>query len=79
MQPALKPGALILGSALPAPKLGRIVIVNRSPVSVKRVKDIVDNQYWVEGDNEAASIDSRSYGYVDRSDIAAIVLLKLFS
>lgn len=78
MRPVFKPGDVLLGSALIQPKPGHVAVVKRKPLSIKRIRKINSNGVWVEGDNAAASTDSRSYGYIDKSDIKAVIFMKLF-
>lgn len=78
MRPVLKPGNLLLGSGLIKPKSGHVAVVKRKPLSIKRIKKINSRGVWLEGDNAAASTDSRSYGYVGKRDIEAVIFMKLF-
>ena len=77
MSPTLKPDSVLLGSKLIKPKPGHVSVIDRSPVSIKRIKRIDDEGIWVEGDNSEASTDSRDYGYIDPKAIKAIVFMKL--
>lgn len=44
-------------------------------IRCKRIDHVKDgNQYWLLGDNEADSYDSRHFGYVNRTDIYKKVL-----
>lgn len=77
MQPTLRPGSLLLGSALIKPKLGHIAIIKRRPLSLKRIKKISGEGVWVEGDNPNASTDSRQFGLISPKDIEAVIFMKL--
>lgn len=77
MRPTFKLGNLLLGSALIKPKAGHVVVVNRKPLSIKRIKDINSKGIWIEGDNSLASTDSRQYGYIENSDIESVIFMKL--
>ena len=74
MVPSLAPGDRLLvrwrGRATP----GALVVVRRGDrLDVKRVVRRADGGWWVEGDNEAASTDSRSYGAVPDVDVVGVV------
>lgn len=81
MLPTLRPGdAVAVRSLRPGePRRGQIVVVQSGGFEiVKRViavpgeRGLDDDQYWVEGDNSAASTDSRARGPVSRADIAGV-------
>ncbi len=78
MLPALNPGDVLLGSALIRPRVGHVVVAQVSPLSIKRIKRVTDEGIWIEGDNAGMSTDSRSYGYIDRKDVRAVIFMKLY-
>ena len=43
---------------------------------IKRVAAVKDDEFFVEGDNKAASTDSRHYGTVNKEQVVGKVLLK---
>jgi len=80
MLPTLQPGDLLAVRPLRAaePHSGQIVVVRSAEREV--VKRVVDpkaplglDEYWIEGDNAAASTDSRTAGSVKRDEIAGVV------
>lgn len=75
MLPTFGEGTLLLGSALITPRPGHVVVLRHEPLSVKRVAHASDSGFWVEGDNPPASTDSRSFGYVQRKDIEAVIFM----
>ena len=77
MLPTFSPGDVLLGSALIRPKVGHVAVMKVAPLSIKRITRIENKQVWVEGDNTAHSIDSRSYGYINRKNIKAVIFMKL--
>lgn len=71
MVPTLAPGEWVLVRLGVAPRPGAVVLVRRPErLVLKRLVRVTgDGRYWVEGDNAAASDDSRTYGPVERADI----------
>lgn len=51
------------------PKTGKLI--------VKRIAKIKDNTYFLLGDNESESTDSRHFGYVKKKQIVGKVIYKL--
>ncbi len=75
MAPKLRPGQLIMATRL-FRKLhaGQVVIVERDNKQfVKRIERIEDDKLFVIGDNLAASVDSRQFGWLDRRAVVARV------
>jgi len=76
MQPALKPGRLVIGYAW-RKKLrpGSVVIFSHDGFEkIKRIRRIDGAYYYLLGDNECASTDSRQFGWVSRNRITALVI-----
>ena len=77
MEPALKKGDRVL-----VWKLGRIrrndIVVFSTPERdcVKRVVEVQGDEYFVLGDNLAASTDSRDFGTIHRHQIKGRVVLR---
>lgn len=74
MFPALKPGQDVLcfnwAYLFSKPKVGDIVVVkHQGKEMVKRIHYILGREYFVQGDNKKESIDSRSFGAIDRSQL----------
>lgn len=44
---------------------------------IKRIIKIENNRYFVEGDNKAASTDSRDFGMIDKDNIIGKVVFVL--
>ncbi|HVF21386.1 MAG TPA: S26 family signal peptidase [Mycobacteriales bacterium] len=77
MLPVLAPGDHLLVQWGRQPRPGRIVVVRRGGrLDVKRAIRVTDEAWWVEGDNGAASTDSREYGAVPVDDILGVVHLR---
>lgn len=75
MAPKLRPGQLIMATRI-FRKLhaGQVVIVERDHRQfIKRIERIEDDKVFVIGDNLAASIDSRQFGWLDRRAVIARV------
>jgi nickel-type superoxide dismutase maturation protease len=75
MVPTLAPGEWVLVRRGVAPRPGAVVVVRRPErLVVKRVVRLTgDGRVWVEGDNAAASDDSRTWGAVDPGAIVGEV------
>jgi nickel-type superoxide dismutase maturation protease len=84
MAPALRHGDQLLvrfGPTATRPRAGSVVVVALPdrPLSVKRVVRIeADGRVWIEGDNPAASTDSRELGSVSADAVRGRVLLRLW-
>jgi len=75
MVPSLKPGQLVMAWKYSEPQVGDLVILWHEDLEkIKRIHRINGRQYYVLGDNRAVSIDSRHFGYLDRSRIIARVI-----
>jgi signal peptidase I len=82
MLPTLRPADFLAVRALHAaePRRGQLVVVRLGELEVvKRViaepgeRALGANEFWVEGDNAAASTDSRAAGPVPREAIVGVV------
>lgn len=74
MLPALAPGDWLVVRRTSRLRPGRVAVVRLGGrLVVKRVVRSVDGGWWVEGDNAAASDDSRTYGAVAAADVVGEV------
>ena len=75
MAPKLKPGQLLLASALfKSLKPGQVVILQHDDKEkVKRIERVDGNKIFVIGDNLLASTDSRNFGWLSAESIMGIV------
>ena len=75
MIPTLAPGEHVVVRRTSAPAVGSVVVVRRPDrYVVKRVvRRTADGGLWVEGDNSAASDDSRVFGAVREVDVVGEV------
>jgi nickel-type superoxide dismutase maturation protease len=71
MQPQLKAGDLIFLRKTQKLKVGQVAIARRPDrpnlLVIKRVKAVTKNGYWLEGDNQSESDDSRIFGEVEKN------------
>jgi phage repressor protein C with HTH and peptisase S24 domain len=79
MLPLFKPGHLLLAvHDERAPREGDVVLIHHGGLEkVKRLKQIQGDRMYVEGDNQARSTDSRTFGWLHRSAIRARVIWPL--
>ena len=78
MTPTYQPGDLLLGWRWFKPHLDQVVVVQtRERTIIKRIKRLDAKTVWLEGDNAAASTDSRSFGSVALQQIQAVIITKL--
>lgn len=78
MIPTFTPGEKLLVSYGAKVKTGDIVILTvEKRMDIKRIVKIQENEIYVEGDNSQVSIDSRSYGPVNRDAIVAKFICRL--
>ena len=82
MSPAFPENCNVLASSLPFlfanPKTGDVVVINKSGrVYIKRIKEIKEGKYFLLGDNKSDSLDSKSFGLVNRNQILGKVIIKL--
>lgn len=80
MEPSFREGDYII--PLPyfffSPSAGDTVVLkhpHKNKLLLKRIEKITDNEYFVKGDNEAYSEDSREFGPVEKSLIAGRVIV----
>jgi nickel-type superoxide dismutase maturation protease len=84
MSPTFSPGDTVVASSLPylltKLKCGDIIVCTdprNERILIKRIARIRKDEYFVVGDNKAASTDSRQFGFIQRKDIIGKVLYKL--
>jgi nickel-type superoxide dismutase maturation protease len=74
MLPTLAPGEWLLVRRTSSPRAGCVAVVRLGGrLVVKRVVRRGAEGWWVVGDNEAASDDSRTYGAVPDADVVGEV------
>lgn len=54
-----------------------IVLEIKNKLMIKRIKKINNNELWIEGDNKNESTDSRSFGWIKKSQVVAKVMVRL--
>jgi nickel-type superoxide dismutase maturation protease len=83
MIPAYKSGVVVLAlKLLPKSKkklrVGDVVIFSHNGIEkLKRVARVSEQGYFMEGDNEMASTDSRSFGIINPDDVIGRILFPL--
>ena len=83
MYPTLTNGEKILVKRLGTPKKNDIIVFI-NPVSnkkegylIKRIVEINNNTYFVMGDNTKDSVDSRTFGWIDKKLLIGKMIMKL--
>lgn len=84
MEPTFRDGDFVLASDLiykfSRPKKGQIVVVFH-PVNgiqiIKRIIDVKNDSYFLEGDNASWSSNSNDFGWFERNKIRGRVVYKL--
>lgn len=78
MVPALRPGDFLLVRWGARPRPGDVVVLALPdrPLGIKRLIGQVPGGWWVEGDNPAASTDSRTFGPVPDAAVRGRVVLR---
>lgn len=81
MEPTIRHQQEILVSSIPfflrKPKVRDIVMLQRRQYIIKRIVKIKNNQFYVVGDNDKESTDSRNFGWIDRKEIIGKVIYKI--
>lgn len=78
MLPTYQPGEVLLGARWFRPGVGQVVVIKTlDRFLIKRITRLEGDKIWVEGDNKAASTDSRTQGHFDRRQLVARILLKI--
>ena len=83
MEPQIKTGETVLVSSIPyrfkIPKINDIVAFkdNTGKVLIKRIIRFQNGKYFVQGDNENDSLDSREFGYISKKQIIGELIYKL--
>lgn len=83
MSPALISGQNVLVNRLSyiitKPKLGDVVAIKDprdGKILIKRISEINKNKYFVLGDNQSESTDSRDFGWITKKDIIGRVIFQ---
>lgn len=80
MQPTLYDGQFLILNTLDKDiKIGDIVVIEPLVCAggtyiIKRVTDIEDNKVFVEGDNKDHSLDSRTFGWINKDSIMGVII-----
>jgi phage repressor protein C with HTH and peptisase S24 domain len=77
MLPTYQPGDTLLGLRWFRPRPGQVVVVNLDKPLIKRIVKISGPDIYIQGDNSAASTDSRHFGPVQRTALEARIILKI--
>lgn len=76
MFPALKNGQLIIASCIKSYNINSIVIIEHDNLQkIKRISKIAEDKVYVIGDNKNESTDSRSFGWIKKSNIKATLFI----
>lgn len=62
------------------PKIGDIIVFRHIVppfIFCKRIKKIINDEIWVEGENKKISIDSRKFGFIEKKNIIGKVIIKI--
>lgn len=81
MLPTLCPGDSVLATSLLVrilpPKKGELIVIahpiEKTPL-IKRIEKVANGSFFVRGDNESKSTDSRNFGWITIEDILGKVL-----
>jgi len=81
MEPSIKNGQKVLVSSIPyffsKPKCSDIVAFRKiEKVFVKRIIKISEGKYFLKGDNEKDSFDSREFGWIERENFIGKLIFK---
>ena len=68
---------LLIGWRWFTPGPGQVVVADHDLMIIKRITKADSKGYWLEGDNSDLSTDSRTFGYVTRSQLRARVILRV--
>jgi type IV secretory pathway protease TraF len=76
MLPTLKPGQLVIASALHSRlRENAVVVVRHDNIDkIKRIRKIKTNRLFVIGDNSNSSLDSRSFGWLPINSVMGKVI-----
>jgi nickel-type superoxide dismutase maturation protease len=77
MRPTFAPGDTLVGWRWFRPRAGQVVVAHHNQPLIKRVKSVHPDHVWLEGDNAAASTDSRTFGLVPRAQLEAVIIARL--
>lgn len=82
MLPIYKPGDVVLISSLPylfsKPRIGDIIVFRKDKISmIKKISEIAENGFIVEGENVDDSLDSATLGIISEKDVLGKVIVKL--
>ena len=80
MEPTIKNGQKVIISSIPylfyKPKQNDIIAFRKNAnILIKRINKIENDKYFVLGDNEDDSLDSRKFGLIDRKEIVGKIIL----
>jgi len=81
MQPQIKNGQTVLVSSIPywfkIPRINDIVAFKvAGKILIKRITNIKNDKYFLEGDNQKDSLDSGEFGYLPRQAILGKVFCR---
>jgi len=76
MEPALPAGSFMLAKLHPKNiKVHDVVAFKHDGlIFIKRASEIKSDQLWLVGDNPHDSLDSRSFGWIDRKNILSKII-----
>ena len=83
METQIKTGETVLVSSIPywfkTPKINDIVAFKdkKGTILIKRIIKFQNGKYFVQGDNNNDSLDSRKFGYVSKNQIIGEIIYKL--
>ena len=82
MTPGIKNGETVLVSGIfylfKNPQIGDIVAFRKAEkILIKRITEVKDKEYFLEGDNNRDSLDSKNFGFILRENIIGKVIYKL--
>jgi signal peptidase I len=82
MEPSIRNGEEVLATNIlylfKKPKINDIVALrHNNQIFIKRIVAVVNEKYFVEGDNKKDSLDSKDFGLLSKNQILGKVIIKL--